>query len=213
MAKKTKNKKSKPGGVISTVVGADLIDTMADAAQAQQHKQRLLPRLWTALGPPPLALQPGEQFRLATRMHRYVLARDIARGLAELPVAAVVSILLDFLSGGLWWIQFLIWGIAIAHQGKYAYRMLKWRAKVLVVTSKRRVVTSGVLRRDADSLALAKIKGINVKQSFVGRVFGFGHVLIKLTGGTDDEAQEVLAYVPKPHDVQRAMYGAQLVGA
>jgi hypothetical protein len=204
VGKKGKAKTGKRGGQLVKLTGAELLDGMAGPAVGVPATGGRLARL---LGPPPLKLKSGESFRLATRMHWLVPAKDVVRGLADFPVVMGITFLLS-LGDGLWWIIAIVWGLALVHQGKYAYHVLKWRARVVVVTSKRLITTAGVLQRKVDDKSIEKIKGFNVVQSFLGRVFGYGHLVIKLTGGTDTEAQEVIRFVPKPYDVYACARGA-----
>lgn len=204
MGKKAKAKKQRSNGQLMMVTGADLVDSMIPPTTDNPTKSGRLAKL---LGPPPLKLQDGEGFRLATRMHWCVPTRDIVRGLADFPIVMGVTVLLG-LGSSWWWVTVIVWSLALLHQTKYAYHVLKWRARVVVVTSRRFIFTKGVFKRAVDAKSIAKIKGVVVDQSFTGRVFGYGHLIIKLTGGSDTEAQEVIKFVPKPYDVYAAAQGA-----
>jgi hypothetical protein len=203
MGKKAKAKKQR-GGPLVKVTGAELIDGMIPAAPGSPTKSGRLAKL---LGPPPLRLQAGEEFRLATRMHWCVPTKDIIQGLADFPIVLGVTILLG-LGSSLWWVTVIVWTLALVHQTKYAYHVLKWRARVVVVTGRRFIFTKGVFKRVVDDKSILKIKGFVIDQSFTGRILGYGHLIIKLTGGHDTEAQEVIKFVPKPYDVYAAARGA-----
>lgn len=206
MGKKRKSKKKRGvGAELVRVTGAELMDSMVPSKL--DDPKRSSGRFNQLFGPPPLVLRPGEKFRLATRMHWFVPAKDVVRGLADFPIAAGISFVLG-LMGGVWWVTSIVWAIALTHQAKYAYHVLRWRARVIVVTDTRLITTQGVLTRGVDDKNIAKIKGFAVDQSFTGRVFGYGHMIIKVTGGTDSEAQEVVKFVPKPYDVYAAARGA-----
>lgn len=51
-----------------------------------------------------------------------------------------------------------------------------------VVTNKRVILKSGVLSRDALELLLSKCEGLRINQSILGRIFGFGTIVVT-TGG------------------------------
>lgn len=65
----------------------------------------------------------------------------------------------------------------------YAY--LKIRSTEMGVTSKRVIRKSGVIMRDTDEIRLNKVESVSVKQGFLGRIFGYGDVVISGSGGND----------------------------
>ncbi len=140
-------------------------------------------------------------------MHLYVPIRDIIHGLADFPIVMGITFLLS-LGGAVWWVIAIVWALAVLHQAKYAYHVLKWHVRVIVVTSHRFIYTKGVLNRVMDDKSLTKIKGFVIVQSAVGRLLGYGHLIIKLTGGHDAEAQETIGFVRSPHAVYAAARGA-----
>jgi uncharacterized membrane protein YdbT with pleckstrin-like domain len=56
----------------------------------------------------------------------------------------------------------------------------------MAVTNKRVVVKRGILSRRTFELLLSQIEGILVEESFMGRMLGFGTVIIRGTGGTPE---------------------------
>lgn len=65
----------------------------------------------------------------------------------------------------------------------YAY--LKIRSTEMGITSKRVIRKSGVIMRDTSEIRLNKVESVSVKQGFLGRMFGYGDVIIAGTGGND----------------------------
>lgn len=63
----------------------------------------------------------------------------------------------------------------------YAY--LKIRSTEMGITSKRVIRKSGVIMRDTSEIRLNKVESVSVKQGFLGRMFGYGDVIIAGTGG------------------------------
>lgn len=53
----------------------------------------------------------------------------------------------------------------------------------LVVTSKRVIAKVGLIRRNTVELNHSKVESFNVHQSILGRIFGFGTLIINGTGG------------------------------
>jgi uncharacterized membrane protein YdbT with pleckstrin-like domain len=54
-----------------------------------------------------------------------------------------------------------------------------------VVTNKRVILKSGILSRDALELMLNKCEGLRITQSAIGRIFGFGSILVTTGGATN----------------------------
>lgn len=65
----------------------------------------------------------------------------------------------------------------------YAY--LKIRSTEMGITSKRVIRKSGVIMRDTSEIRLSKVESVSVKQGLLGRVFGYGDVIISGSGGND----------------------------
>jgi len=65
----------------------------------------------------------------------------------------------------------------------YAY--LKIRSTEMGITSKRVIRKSGVIMRDTSEIRLNKVESVSVKQGFLGRIFGYGDVIISGSGGND----------------------------
>lgn len=52
------------------------------------------------------------------------------------------------------------------------------------ITNKRVIIKTGLFSRHTLELNLNKIESVNVKQSVIGRIFGYGNIQIIGTGGT-----------------------------
>jgi Bacterial PH domain len=126
-----------------------------------------------------------ERIRLEARRHEIVLARPLAEALA---LAGGGGVLLargwPLSPGG----AFLI---AVA-----AARLLPavwgWERTRLVITTDRLSVVYGTLRRQAAVVRLENARPIEIEQSLLGRLLGYGTVR-----AGDFE----IPYVPRPHEV------------
>lgn len=74
------------------------------------------------------------------------------------------------------------------------------------VTNKRLVVKVGVLRRRTVELQLSKVEAIAVEQTLVGRMFGYGNIVVTGTGGT----KEPFASISGPLKFRRAVQAATI---
>jgi uncharacterized membrane protein YdbT with pleckstrin-like domain len=72
------------------------------------------------------------------------------------------------------------------------------------VTNKRLIVKVGVLRRRIVELQLSKVEAIAVDQSLLGRMFGYGDIVVTGTGGT----REPFRAISGPLKFRRAVQAA-----
>lgn len=84
----------------------------------------------------------------------------------------------------------------------YAY--LKIRSTEMGITSKRVIRKTGVIMRDTSEIRLSKVESVSVKQGFLGRIFGYGDVIISGSGGND----AVMKGVKDPLVFRRAVHDA-----
>lgn len=59
------------------------------------------------------------------------------------------------------------------------------------ITNKRVIVKVGLIRRKSTEVLLSKVEGIQVDQSILGRVLGFGSITVTGTGGTKDPFHKI----------------------
>jgi hypothetical protein len=127
----------------------------------------------------------SERIRLEARRHEIVLARPLGEALA---LAAGGALLLargwPLSPGGA-----LLFALAAARLLPAVWR---WERTRLVITTDRLSVSYGTLRRHAAVVGLEHLGPIEVEQSLLGRLLGYGTV----------RAGELeIRYVPRPHEV------------
>ena len=59
------------------------------------------------------------------------------------------------------------------------------------ITNKRVIVKVGFIRRNSIEVLLNKIEGIQVNQGILGRILGFGSIIVSGTGGTKDPFHKI----------------------
>lgn len=81
----------------------------------------------------------------------------------------------------------LLFGISIVFLPVTAalllYAYLKIRSTEMGITNKRVIRKSGVIMRNTAEIRLSKVESVSVRQGFLGRIFGYGDVVIAGTGG------------------------------
>ncbi len=88
---------------------------------------------------------------------------------------------------------------------------IEYATSEFAVTNKRVLVKIGWIRRHSIELYLTKVEGIGVNQSILGRIFGYGTIIVTGTGGTKEpfykidapmefrkKVQEQIAVVQEP---------------
>ena len=103
---------------------------------------------------------------------------------------SLLSMLPAFIGGGL---LVLVGLISIAAKGPWyfsalgvlwiAVALLKRLTTELAVTNRRVVAKTGLISRDTVELNLSKVESVGVHQSILGRVLGYGSIIVKGTGG------------------------------
>ena len=74
------------------------------------------------------------------------------------------------------------------------------------ITNKRVIVKTGVIARRTEEINLGKIEEVNVRQSMLGRVLGYGTVYINGTGGSSLELRSIAWPNRFRRVLQRVMY-------
>ena len=69
------------------------------------------------------------------------------------------------------------------------------------LTNKRIVVKTGIIGRSIEELKLSKVETVKLRQSILGRIFGFGDVVLSGTGASN----LVLKTVSGPIEVKRTI--------
>ncbi len=68
----------------------------------------------------------------------------------------------------------------------FAYGLAKRNATEMAVTNKRVLIKTGIASRRTLDLMLAKVESIGVEETFLGRILGYGSVMVRGTGGTPE---------------------------
>ena len=61
----------------------------------------------------------------------------------------------------------------------------RWTSE-FAITNKRIVIKTGLISRHTLEMNLSKVESINVEQTFFGRMLGYGTIVVRGTGGTQE---------------------------
>ena len=114
--------------------------------------------------------QPEEHVFLDARRHGVVLVRPLSRALALAALGA-----LGFAIG--WPMSLAGAALLIAAAAVALAAVWRWDRTHVVVTGERLFVVHGVVRRQSAAVSLARLGPIEVEQSLLGRLLGYGTIV------------------------------------
>jgi uncharacterized membrane protein YdbT with pleckstrin-like domain len=76
----------------------------------------------------------------------------------------------------------------------------RWTTEI-AVTNQRVILKRGLIRRDTIEINMRKVESVDVQQSVLGRLLGYGTVIVRGTGGSPNP----LAYVSEPLPLRRSV--------
>jgi uncharacterized membrane protein YdbT with pleckstrin-like domain len=117
-------------------------------------------------------------------------------------VLAVGKLHWSYSLGSLLWLIFLGWAIIgiIVFLKRFVYEV----TTEVAVTNRRFVYKRGFLSRKTDEFSTARIEGVNLSQSFIGRIFNYGELHIRGSGIGEVD----LPPIARPLEFRRAMVNA-----
>lgn len=86
------------------------------------------------------------------------------------------------------------------------FRFLVFQTTELALTNKRIISKSGIIRRNVIDVSNSKVEGVTYNQGIIGRIFGYGSVLVRGTG----VGQVPVRFIAQPehfkHEVGRILH-------
>ncbi len=140
-------------------------------------------------------LIPGETLQYQTKLHWIVMLGHA--GLTAFFVLAGVALLVfswntrksaDSHSNILVWLGLAAFFVAAILLGA---GLVKRSATVMALTNKRVIVKTGLASRRTLEILLARIESVVVEEPAMGRVLGYGTVIIRGTGGTPETFEKI----------------------
>jgi uncharacterized membrane protein YdbT with pleckstrin-like domain len=126
-------------------------------------------------------LQPGESVVHLSRIHPIIFLTAILWFVAALVLfIAALSLTGDYRIGGEALAVFaVIFGLAAGLPA-----LIRRATTELAVTDRRVIYKSGVFARHTLEMNCSKVESVDVDQSILGRIFGFGTIIVRGTGGS-----------------------------
>ncbi|MGH2698185.1 MAG: PH domain-containing protein [Actinomycetota bacterium] len=154
-------------------------------------------------------LTPGEEVVRTTRKHLSVLARP-----------ALATLVLVALLGALGWftgprsgadvVAQVCGGLAALLMLRLALRVRRWSSERILVTDRRIVFVGGTMARRVSSWPYVRIHDLGLRRSVVGRLLGYGSVLLEPT--VPGAAPASLERIPDPQGFYRDVMEALMEG-
>ncbi|WP_336209244.1 PH domain-containing protein [Nonomuraea sp. LPB2021202275-12-8] len=140
-------------------------------------------------------LLPHEQQVIMVRRHPAVLLRPVAEVFGGLIVAGLLSRFFGGSEGGgtalvvVWW----LWLLLLI---RFVWKVAEWSVDYFVVTSKRMLLTTGLITRKVAMMPLQKVTDMSFQRSLLGRMLGYGEFILESAG--QDQALSTVEYIPYP---------------
>jgi len=153
----------------------------------------------------------GEQVQYETRLHWIVMLGHVV--LALILIAAGAGLLLapwSTVNGAAPYAEALRWaGVACLVLAIifFGIGLVRRGATEMAVTNKRVIVKTGLANRRTIELLLARIESVVVEEPAMGRVLGFGTVIVRGTGGTPEVFPQIAHPLQFREQVQRQIAG------
>lgn len=120
-------------------------------------------------------LQAGEEIKYKADIHWYIFAYPV--------ILLLLSAFFSSAQTGLFYYVSIL--LLLSGLFQLIKRILLKMGAEYVVTNKKVILKSGILNRDALELVLNKCEGIRINQILMGRMLGFGSIVVTTGGVTN----------------------------
>jgi len=127
-------------------------------------------------------LQPGETVAYATSLHWLVYLRPIVLLVLSVLSLIAASAVTALVAAYALKIIALLLGLFALASGLDA--LIRRSTTELAVTDRRVIYKTGIFRRHSMEMNRSKVETVGVNQSILGRVLGYGTVIVRGTGGS-----------------------------
>ncbi|MCA2228275.1 PH domain-containing protein [Nonomuraea sp. NPDC052129] len=139
-------------------------------------------------------LLPHEQQVIMVRRHPAVLLRPVAEVFGGLIIAGLLSKI--FGGEGSSTALVVVWWLWLLLLIRFVWKVAEWSVDYFVVTSKRMLLTTGLITRKVAMMPLGKVTDMSFQRSLLGRMLGYGEFILESAG--QDQALSTVEYIPYP---------------
>jgi len=143
-----------------------------------------------------------EKIITRVRHHPAVLARPLAEAVAATMAAVVLGVLLSPREGD-HPIDTIVGLVAVVGVLRFGWKFWLWWVDRIIVTNRRLFEVSGILTRRVGSMPLAKVTDMTYQRTIMGRLLGYGHMVLESPG--QKQALARIGYLPNPDDFYRTV--------
>jgi uncharacterized membrane protein YdbT with pleckstrin-like domain len=139
-------------------------------------------------------LIPGETLIYRTGVHWSVLfGPAVVAAILAMPGIAILAYRDDIANHGVPANFVIVAGVALIVLAAmtFAYNVIKKDATEIAVTNRRVIIKTGMTSRRSLEIMIAKVESIGIDETVMGRVLGYGTVLIHGTGGTPEPFRKI----------------------
>jgi uncharacterized membrane protein YdbT with pleckstrin-like domain len=139
-------------------------------------------------------LIPGEKLVYRTGVHWSVLfGPAVAAAIFAVPGIAILVFRDEIVAKGIPANAVEIAGAVLILVGAaiFGYSVMKKNATEIAVTDKRVIIKTGMTSRRSLEIMLAKVESIGIDETMMGRMLGYGTVVIHGTGGTPEPFRKI----------------------
>lgn len=158
-------------------------------------------------------LIPGESVQYETKLHWIVMLGHAVIGFLLALFAVSIPILWASLPtkkkgpsvpGAIYLVALIF---LIVGGGLFLSGLVRRKATEMAVTSKRVIVKTGIAERRTVEILLSRIESVAVDESALGRLLGYGTVIVRGTGGTPETFEKIYHPLEFREQVQRQIAG------
>ena len=148
-------------------------------------------------------LAPNETACCRTSLHWFIFVRFALAGVALFVFAAIpFAIAVQAVTGSeIGWFVLPLPALLLLPPA------FAFASSEMVVTDRRVLIKAGTVRRQTSEMFISKVESIAVEQGFLGRMFDFGTVTIRGTGGSEEAFDTIAGPLKFRNWVQRLQSG------
>jgi uncharacterized membrane protein YdbT with pleckstrin-like domain len=136
-------------------------------------------------------LLPQEEQTIVIRRHPALLLRYVLESIGALIVAGVLTAVVSNSTA-----ITIIWVLWLMVVSRLAFKVFEWSDEFFAVTGVRVMLVHGIVTRRVDMMPLKKITDLTVDRSILGRMLGYGTIVLESAG--QDQALSKVEYCPEP---------------